>query len=246
MANTASSAMPLPVKDSAAQTIPNGEPVLTFAPSTRFSPPPIARRRTASSHDSDEQDTDPDDLVASQTDLAREQLKRDVVGPGLVKEKEVKCGFLAKRTGGAGKAWNKRWCVLRLQSLSIYKNNSEYKLKRIIRVDEIVSVKPIEKRNRPFAFMVTTNDRSFYFDASSSQELDSWLEAVQRAIDIVNGQDGRESDETVRRQFATASRALSPQATTAQATAGDFFSLPAAGNQRRSSGMARAVHTIFE
>ncbi|KAJ1929835.1 hypothetical protein FBU59_007010, partial [Linderina macrospora] len=78
-------------------------PALTFAPSTRFSPPPITRRRTASSHDSEDQVSDPDDLVASQTDLAREQLKRDVVGPGLEKEKEVKCGFLAKRAGGAGK-----------------------------------------------------------------------------------------------------------------------------------------------
>ncbi|KAJ1929834.1 hypothetical protein FBU59_007009 [Linderina macrospora] len=104
----------------------------------------------------------------------------------------------------------------------------------------------IEKRSRPFAFVVTTNDRSFYFDASSSQELSGWLEAMQRAIDIVNHQGGRESDETVRRQFATASRAMSPQPNTAQNTASDFFSLPTAGNQRRSSGMARTANTLFE
>ncbi|KAJ1960148.1 hypothetical protein GGI12_003958, partial [Dipsacomyces acuminosporus] len=179
-------------------------------------------------------------------------------------------GFLYKKAGGAGKAWNKRWCVLRSQALSIYKNNNEYKLKRIIRADEIETVCAVEKRNHPFAFMVGTTGRSFYFEASSRQELESWIDAVQRAVISLNDKggilplvqiarstssssqsqsqlikDAQTDTATPQRQFATTSRAapLSPIA----ATGCTFLSLPSAtgSSLQRTSGTLHPVQSIF-
>ncbi|KAI8325452.1 PH-domain-containing protein [Martensiomyces pterosporus] len=271
MTNTASSAMPMPVKDSAPQKAALGStgPVLTFAPSTKFSP--LSHRRTTSSHESDEAGSDPDDLLTSQIEQDKAKLKRDIAERAIEKEKEQMCGFLYKKAGGAGKAWNKRWCVLRSQALSIYKNNSEYKLKRIIRADEIEAVCAVEKRNHPFAFMVGTRERSFYFEASSKQELELWVDAVQRVVlalsDNGSTQPTRPShgcqkklDEEDRdlantagsRQYATTSRMATASPPVASGDA--FLSLPSAsgvgtgsahGTSQRNAAVLRPAQSIF-
>ncbi|KAJ2389231.1 hypothetical protein GGI05_003563, partial [Coemansia sp. RSA 2603] len=79
-------------------------------------------------------------------------------------------------------AWNKRWCVLRSQALLIYKRFSEEKLKRLIRVEEIVDVHHIERRNHSFVFEIETPGRSFLFEASSEQELVSWVGRIRAVV----------------------------------------------------------------
>ncbi|KAJ2545061.1 hypothetical protein EV175_005839, partial [Coemansia sp. RSA 1933] len=78
--------------------------------------------------------------------------------------------------------WNKRWCVLRSQALLIYKHFNEDKLKRIIRADEIADVHRVERRNHSFTFEVETPERTFFFEASSEQELDTWINRLRAVV----------------------------------------------------------------
>ncbi|KAJ2438227.1 hypothetical protein GGF42_008366, partial [Coemansia sp. RSA 2424] len=157
--------------------LPEGaRPALTFSPSTKFSELHVIRQRSAHSQESEDIGSDPDDLTPAQAEGARERLCRDKARDAIKKEQVHMEGFLYKKAGGgASKAWNKRWCVLRSQALMIYKRYSEDKLKRVIRADEITDIFPVQRRNHSFVFEVETPARSFFFEASSDQELDAWL-----------------------------------------------------------------------
>ncbi|KAJ1756825.1 hypothetical protein LPJ77_004280 [Coemansia sp. RSA 2523] len=173
MASTASSAIPLPAEAAPHDT---GKPGLTFSPSTKFSGG--ADRQPAL--DSDECVSDSDDI---QPDAMR---NRDQARDAIRKEQVHMEGFLYKKAGGASKTWNKRWCVLRSQALLIYKHSSEDKLKRIIRADEIVDVRHVSRRNHEFVFDIETPERTFYFEASSEQELVTWTARVRDVVAAVN------------------------------------------------------------
>ncbi|KAJ2776475.1 hypothetical protein GGI15_004838 [Coemansia interrupta] len=188
MTNAVSSAMPLPAKDTdtsqLASAPDNIRPALTFSPSTKFTAVPVARERSQNSqNDSEDAASDSDDLTNAQVDKARERLYRDKARDAIKKEQVHMEGFLYKKAGGgASKAWNKRWCVLRSQALLIYKRFSEEKLKRIIRVEEIVDVHHIERRNHSFVFEIETPGRSFLFEASSEQELVTWVGRIRAVV----------------------------------------------------------------
>ncbi|KAJ1849312.1 hypothetical protein LPJ70_000551 [Coemansia sp. RSA 2708] len=158
MASTASSAIPLPASEPTPQA--GDKPALTFSPSTRF---------PAEQAESDE-GSDPDDLAGPQLDAVRERVGRDQARDAIRKEQ----------------AWNKRWCVLRSQALLIYKHSSEEKLKRIVRADEIVDVRHVSRRNHSFVFEVETPERSFFFEASSEQELVTWTARMRAVVAAVN------------------------------------------------------------
>ncbi|KAJ1732440.1 hypothetical protein LPJ61_002044 [Coemansia biformis] len=228
MTGAASSAIPLPADRVPAQQPTEDRPALTFSPSTRFPAAPGA--------DSDEAASDPDDQVPSQLDSAREQLRRDRARDAIRKEQVHMEGFLSKKAGGASKAWNKRWCVLRSQALLIYKRYSEEKLKRIIRADEIVDVRPASHRHREFAFEVETPERSFCFEASSDHELESWVARLRAVVAAVNtAADAAPRCSTDSRHTAGAGAG----ATVASA----FRSLPAA--PRRARDATTPVQAIF-
>ncbi|KAJ2825529.1 hypothetical protein IWW50_002806 [Coemansia erecta] len=182
MASTASSAIPLPAAEAAPQETID-KPALTFSPSTKFSAG--AERQQSAQLESDDCASDPDDLPAAQLDSLR--MDRDKARDAIKKEQVHMEGFLYKKAGsGASKAWNKRWCVLRSQALLIYKHSSEEKLKRIIRADEIVDVRHVSRRNHTFVFEIETPERSFYFEASSEQELVTWTTRVRAVVSAVN------------------------------------------------------------
>ncbi|KAJ2731149.1 hypothetical protein IW152_004738 [Coemansia sp. BCRC 34962] len=190
VAATASSALPLPA--AAAEPHMHGaspegtRPVLTFSPSTKFSELHVIRQRSAHSQESEDV-SDPDDLTPAQAEGARERLCRDKARDAIKKEQVHMEGFLYKKAGGgASKGWNKRWCVLRSQALMIYKRHNEDKLKRVIRADEITDIHPIQRRNHSFVFEVETPARSFFFEASSDQELDTWLVRLKSVVVDVN------------------------------------------------------------
>ncbi|KAJ2234448.1 hypothetical protein IWW45_003391 [Coemansia sp. RSA 485] len=272
MANTASSAIPLPVKETAdtphqQDATPETRPALTFSPSTKFVALPATRQRSqGSQNESDDGGSDPDDLPGCQDDKARERMYRDRARDAIKKEQVHMEGFLYKKAGGgASKAWNKRWCVLRSQALLIYKRFSEDKLKRIIRADEIVSVHPVDRRNHSFVFEVETPGRSFLFEASSEQELVSWIGRVRDVVVSFNAlNSGGSATTSVRKssdscaeprqsmqqenasdgrsQFATVSKtAASPAREDAESS---FLSLPSIGI-RRSLSSFRAANSIF-
>ncbi|KAJ2028619.1 hypothetical protein IWW57_002068 [Coemansia sp. S610] len=260
VAATASSALPLPaaaVEPHMHGASPEGtRPVLTFSPSTKFSELHVIRQRSAHSQESEDV-SDPDDLTPAQAEGARERLCRDKARDAIKKEQVHMEGFLYKKAGGgASKGWNKRWCVLRSQALMIYKRYNEDKLKRVIRADEITDIHPIQRRNHSFVFEVETPARSFFFEASSDQELDTWLARLKSVVEDVNclhcgspssNRPSAESchhqdDNASRMHFATASRATlrSPVDDVPEA----FMSLPTAATHRTGTP-AMPANTIF-
>ncbi|KAJ2633110.1 hypothetical protein H4R22_000746 [Coemansia sp. RSA 1290] len=236
MAGTASSAIPLPASEATSQPA-EGKPVLTFSPSTKFQETPPEHHRHA---ESDDGGSDPDDLVATQLDSIREKLYRDQARDAIKKEQVHMEGFLYKKAGsGASKAsraaWNKRWCVLRSQALLIYKHLNESKLKRIVRADEIVDVRHVDRRNHSFVFEVETPERSFYFEASSEQELDTWLRRLRAVVAAVNCS----SDAASIRRSSDSRHVPAPR----NATADAFSSLPS--SSRRAQDTATSAQAIF-
>lgn len=119
---------------------------------------------------------------------------RDQARDAIRKEQVLMEGFLYKKAGTGGgvraaaaaKAWHKKWCVLRSHALLIYNKSSEDKLKRIIRADEIVDIRPLDRRNHAFVFEIETLHRAFILEASSEQELVTWLARLQEAMDYAN------------------------------------------------------------
>ncbi|KAJ1772134.1 hypothetical protein IW140_001200 [Coemansia sp. RSA 1813] len=225
--------------------------------------------------ESDDGASDSDDLTASQMDRARERLNRDKARNAIKKEQVHMEGFLYKKSGGAtNKAWNKRWCVLRSQALLIYKHFNEGKLKRIIRADEIADVHRVERRNHSFAFEVETPERTFFFEASSEQELDTWINRLRAVVASAAAASGasdgygagtascpstRTSAESradshrpnsvgsgSRAQFATTSRATAPSAPVRDVVPDAFMSLPSvSGGNRPPHQPMRLANPIF-
>jgi hypothetical protein len=122
-----------------------------------------------------------------------------------INEKIIKSGYLKKK-GEKRKAWKKRWFVLRSNRLSYYKNEKEYKLLKVIRLDDILSVNNFEnqqkyihsmnnnksdstpispkpqKQNLLNAFYVNTNERPYLLQAQSIEDRDQWIKALNSAI----------------------------------------------------------------
>ncbi|KAJ2715842.1 hypothetical protein H4R19_000976 [Coemansia spiralis] len=235
MTGETSSAIPLPAERAPLQAPKEAKAVLTFSPSTRFpTTPPV---------ESDEAASDPDDQVASQLESTREQLRRDKARDAIRKEQVHMEGFLNKKAGGANKAWNKRWCVLRSQALLIYKRYSEEKLKRIIRADEIVDVRSTSRRNREFAFEIETPERSFCFEASSDHELESWVTRLRAVVSVVNTAAAADTANAAVPRRSSDSRYATGTVSAAAGTAGPFRSLPAA--PRRAHDASTPVQTMF-
>ncbi|KAJ2901170.1 hypothetical protein IWW38_000135 [Coemansia aciculifera] len=239
----ASSALPLPAVAEATSppnnmlgTSPGGtRPALTFSPSTKFSELHVIRQRSAHSQESEDVVSDPDDLTAAQAEGAHERLCRDKARDAIKKEQVHMEGFLYKKAGGGA---SKRY--------------SEDKLKRVIRADEITDVFSVERRNHSFVFEVETPARSFFFEASSDQELEAWLSRLKSVVADINRLNSgssssgsnrpsaesnhhhhhhhNQNDDAARMQFATASRATlkSPLEDAPDA----FLSLPASATQR--------------
>ncbi|KAJ2479336.1 hypothetical protein EV174_004045 [Coemansia sp. RSA 2320] len=250
MANAAApSALPLPAAAAAAAasitvavapqlqgTSPDCRPALTFSPSTKFSALPAERQQ---SQDSDDAASDADDVVLEQIDTGRERFYRDMARDAIRKEQVHMEGFLYKKAGGGA---SKRF--------------SEDKLKRAIRADEITEIRPVERRNHSFVFEVETPGRSFYFEASSEQELNTWLTQLKSVVaDINHNSTGSASsnrpsaeschapqhhyqvnDTAARLHFATASKATLKSPTEDVPDA--FMSLPSASGHRGHAAAA--------
>ncbi|KAJ2809263.1 hypothetical protein H4R20_000258 [Coemansia guatemalensis] len=240
MTGVASSALPLPAAaDAAPQPASTAsKPALTFSASTKFAATPVEPQRSTQI-ESDDAGSDPDDQVANQLDSMRERLCRDRARDAIKKEQVHMEGFLYKKAGGgASKAWNKRWCVLRSQALLIYKRLSEKKLKRIIRADEIVDVRHVSRRNHEFVFEIETPLRSFFFEASSEQELDTWLVRLQSVVSAVNSNSDTASNN---RRSSDSRHATAPRAS-AHSITDAFMSLPVAPTaSRRAQDPAHAI-----
>ncbi|KAG8934759.1 hypothetical protein FRC01_000440 [Tulasnella sp. 417] len=92
----------------------------------------------------------------------------------------MKDGYLYKK-GERRKTWKKRWFVLRQTQLSYYKTNKEYKLLRLLPLSEVHCVTPVTLKRHDHAFGIVTPARTYYVQADSAAEADSWVRALNEA-----------------------------------------------------------------
>ncbi|KAG9098485.1 hypothetical protein FS749_003714 [Ceratobasidium sp. UAMH 11750] len=131
----------------------------------------IAEKRNPSGEETDEDDDDEDDGVFARRGPAEKEVKDEVV---------LKSGFLWKK-GERRKTWKKRWFVLRTAKLGLYKNEQEYKLLRLVDLNEVHSVAPCALKKHTNTLAIVTPGRTFYVQAETLTECDAWVRALNEA-----------------------------------------------------------------
>ena len=107
-----------------------------------------------------------------------------------------KQGFLTKE-GAIVKSWKKRWMVLRGDSIMYSKNQSSTDLGTVLLTKD-TKVVPSDYKKKNNLFEIQTPKRTFYMQAESAEERDSWVAAAQAVIDkLVAGIDPNQKDERV-------------------------------------------------
>ncbi|KAF8688909.1 PH domain, partial [Rhizoctonia solani] len=131
----------------------------------------IAERRNPSGEETDEDDDEEDGRVFPTRVPAEKEVKDEAV---------IKSGFLCKK-GERRKTWKKRWFVLRTAKISLYKNEQEYKLLRLVDLNDVHSVAPCELKRHSNTFAVVTPARTYYLQAENAAECESWVHAMNDA-----------------------------------------------------------------
>ncbi|CAE6456736.1 unnamed protein product [Rhizoctonia solani] len=131
----------------------------------------IVEKRSPSGEETDEDDEDEDDRVFTARGPTEKEVKDELV---------IKSGFLWKK-GERRKTWKKRWFVLRTAKIGLYKNEQEYKLLRLVDLNDVHSVAPCELKKHSNTFAVVTPARTYYLQAENATECESWVHAMNEA-----------------------------------------------------------------
>ncbi|KAG9104444.1 hypothetical protein FRC06_002390 [Ceratobasidium sp. 370] len=131
----------------------------------------IAEKRTPSGEETDEDDEDEDDPALARRGPAEKEVKDEVV---------LKSGFLWKK-GERRKTWKKRWFVLRTAKLGLYKNEQEYKLLRLVDLNDVHSAAPCALKKHTNTLAIVTPARTYYVQAETPAECDAWVRALNEA-----------------------------------------------------------------
>ncbi|CAG8565402.1 4650_t:CDS:2 [Ambispora leptoticha] len=144
---------------------------------TKFVPTPLSDNSDSEQEASGSQDygvgyeTEPEDLEPME---ARETLQH---------EQLVKAGYLFKkqeRRNVRGKHWKRRWFVLRSTKLAYYKDEKEYELLRILDMNDVHAVAPVELKHKSNVFGIFTSKRTYYIQANNKKELSEWIDALNK------------------------------------------------------------------
>ena len=143
---------------------------------------------------------------------------------GMEGERVLKSGYLMKkqerrkvrpvfvvRSGADVQAWKRKWFVLRTNKLAYYKDDrvscrvfigavvadvEEYSLKRVLDLKSVQTVAPVTIKKHSFSFGIVTAKRTFLAKASSQDEMDDWVRAINSARRRLSE---REEEERARR-----------------------------------------------
>ncbi|KAJ3031558.1 UNVERIFIED_CONTAM: hypothetical protein HDU68_002656 [Siphonaria sp. JEL0065] len=108
--------------------------------------------------------------------------QNSVTGWGsLDSEKVLRSGYLRKK-GEKRKSWKTRWFVLRTNKLAYYKNDKEYELLNIIPLENVTTVADVDLSTRWNVFGVITRDRTYFLQANSPTEMESWSFIMREAL----------------------------------------------------------------
>ncbi|KAF8656277.1 hypothetical protein AX16_002713 [Volvariella volvacea WC 439] len=158
--------------DSAEVLTPSSYVAAMHPPSSATQPPlsSIAERDSASGEDTDEE-------------VAEEGGWKSALGKTSPRDADlgvIKSGYLWKK-GERRKTWKKRWFVLRPAHIAYYKNSAEYKLLRLLELSDVHSVTQVTLKRRQNAFGLVSPVRTFYLQAKTPEEVQSWVSAIEDA-----------------------------------------------------------------
>lgn len=92
----------------------------------------------------------------------------------------LKSGYLWKK-GERRKTWKKRWFVLRPAHLAYYKTSAEYQLLRLLDLSDIHSCTQVNLKKHDNTFGLISPNRTFYFQATSPEDVQDWVKAIEEA-----------------------------------------------------------------
>ncbi|TFK27794.1 PH-domain-containing protein [Coprinopsis marcescibilis] len=130
----------------------------------------IAERSPVSGEDTDEED-------AVEGGWRTPDLRRP---RNNVDESVIKSGYLIKK-GERRKTWKKRWFVLRPAHLAYYKSSEEYQTLKLLDLSDVHSCTPVNLKRHDNTFSLISPHRTFYFQASSPQDVREWVTAIEDA-----------------------------------------------------------------
>jgi hypothetical protein len=77
--------------------------------------------------------------------------------------------------------WKKRWFVLRPAHIAYYKSSAEYQLLRLLELSDVHSCTPVNLKRHDNTFGLISPVRTFYLQASTPQEVQLWVKAIEEA-----------------------------------------------------------------
>lgn len=100
-------------------------------------------------------------------------------------DRVLKCGYVEKRTRKT-KAWKSIYLVLRANSLSIYKDQNEDKLRHKIQLGDLTAVAFLKdpKHKRENVFGLFSPSRNYHLEAKSRKDAEEWVELIRREARI--------------------------------------------------------------
>lgn len=96
-------------------------------------------------------------------------------------DRVLKSGQVQKRAQKT-RTWKTAYLVLRPNTLYVYKNANEEKLRHKIYLTDITAVAPLKdpKNKRDYVFGIFLSSRNFHFQAPSAKEAEAWLELIRK------------------------------------------------------------------
>lgn len=100
-------------------------------------------------------------------------------------DRVIKAGKVQKRTQKT-RSWKPVYLVLRPNTLSIYKNANEEKLRYKIYLTDLSAVAPLKdpKNKRDHVFGLFSPSKNFHFQAASAAEAQEWLDVIRKEARI--------------------------------------------------------------
>ncbi|KAM4055362.1 PH domain-containing protein [Hirsutella rhossiliensis] len=121
-------------------------------------------------------------------------------------DRVIKCGYVERRTQKTRK-WKTVYIVLRPNTLSVYKNEKETKLRHQVYLSDLTAVAFLKdpKHKRQNVFGLFSPSKNFHFQAPTAQDAQEWVDLIRKEARI----DDDDDDEFLASPLA---RSLSPNA----------------------------------
>ncbi|KAF4613572.1 hypothetical protein D9613_007939 [Agrocybe pediades] len=131
----------------------------------------IAERRSDSGEDTEDEDAVPGGWKTGEVNAKPRNS---------IDESVIKAGYLWKK-GERRKTWKKRWFVLRPAHIAYYKSSAEYQLLRLLELSDVHSCTQVNLKRHDNTFGLISPVRTFYLQASSPEEVQNWVKAIEEA-----------------------------------------------------------------